>query len=248
MNRLIAPTSPPLADRRLPAAAPASPDSLPGVVLFTPLHYEPNYAYPLIVYLHAEGGDEHDLTRIMPQISLRNYVAVAFRGTLALPASNTNAVEQAFGWSQRPDHIQLAGRRLLAALRQARQYRIDPQRIFLVGQGCGGSMALRLATQMPDVFRGVASCEGPFPDGDAPLRRWSELRHLEILLAASRRGGRYPSSRVCRDLRLLHVAGLNISLRQYPDPSTLAQQIPADLDRWIMEVLSREPLASVVGP
>lgn len=48
--------------------------------LFGPLHYEANYAYPLIVWLHGPGDDEHQLRRIMPAISLRNYVAVARNG------------------------------------------------------------------------------------------------------------------------------------------------------------------------
>ena len=47
--------------------------------LFVPLHYEPNYAYPLIVWLHGAQDDERQLKRVMPFISLRNYVAVAPR-------------------------------------------------------------------------------------------------------------------------------------------------------------------------
>src|SRR5689334_12243455 len=49
--------------------------------LFGPLHYEPNYAYPLLVWLHGAGDDESQLKRIMPLVSLRNYVGVAIRGT-----------------------------------------------------------------------------------------------------------------------------------------------------------------------
>ena len=52
--------------------------------LFAPLHYEKNYAYPLIVWLHGPGGDEGQLKRIMPCISTRNYAAVAPRGTAAV--------------------------------------------------------------------------------------------------------------------------------------------------------------------
>ena len=31
--------------------------------LFAPMHYEPGYAYPLIVWLHGPGGDERQLNR-----------------------------------------------------------------------------------------------------------------------------------------------------------------------------------------
>ena len=39
---------------------------------FAPLHYESNYAYPLLVWLHGSGDDESQLKRIMPLVSLRN--------------------------------------------------------------------------------------------------------------------------------------------------------------------------------
>ena len=45
--------------------------------LFAPLHYASGYAYPLIVWLHGSGSDERQLQRIMPLVSMQNYVAVA---------------------------------------------------------------------------------------------------------------------------------------------------------------------------
>ncbi|MCL2348313.1 MAG: hypothetical protein FWC50_08635 [Planctomycetaceae bacterium] len=49
--------------------------------LFAPMHYEPGYAYPLIVWLHGNGtAGERQLMKIMPIISMRNYVAVAPQG------------------------------------------------------------------------------------------------------------------------------------------------------------------------
>src|SRR5262249_14671671 len=49
--------------------------------LLVPQHYERNYAYPLLVWLHDAGGDERELKKIMPLVSLRNYVSLAVRGT-----------------------------------------------------------------------------------------------------------------------------------------------------------------------
>ena len=68
--------------------------------IFTPVHYERNYAYPLIVWLHGPDDDEHQVTRIMPHVSIRNYVAVGPRGTLA-----SRDVPGGYGWSQTPRHI-----------------------------------------------------------------------------------------------------------------------------------------------
>src|SRR5207249_1092134 len=69
-----------------------------GYVLFTPLHYEPNYAYPLIVWLHADGEDEQVLGRIMADVSLRNYVAVAPRGTVPMARPTNSARGGGFSW------------------------------------------------------------------------------------------------------------------------------------------------------
>ena len=63
--------------------SPATNDSPRAV--FAPLHYTPKYDYPLIVWLHGPGGDQRQLLRIMPVVSLRNYIAVAPQGILTSP-------------------------------------------------------------------------------------------------------------------------------------------------------------------
>ena len=44
-----------------------------------PLHYERNYAYPLVVWLHGPGDNERQLQRIMPLVSMRNFVSIGPR-------------------------------------------------------------------------------------------------------------------------------------------------------------------------
>ena len=41
--------------------------------IFTPLHYERNYAYPLIVWLWPSAEGTNRLRQLMPAISERNY-------------------------------------------------------------------------------------------------------------------------------------------------------------------------------
>ena len=65
--------------------------------LLAPLHYEPNYAYPLLVWLHGPSGDEQELKRIMPLVSLRNYVSLGVRGA--------GEERRGFAWPQTPDAI-----------------------------------------------------------------------------------------------------------------------------------------------
>lgn len=206
---------------------------------FSPLHYERNYAYPLVIWLHGPNDDERQLKRIMPLVSMRNYVAVAPRGTVSFDDVCDDAgvsPRRGFAWSQTPDHILLAEHRIFAALQAAqRKYNVSSSRVFLAGFGCGGTMALRLALSDPQTFAGAASFGGPFPQTQSPLGRLTEARRLKLLLSTGRDSIGYPPQEVCQHLRLFHVAGMSVCLRQYPCGDDLTTSMLADMDRWIMD-------------
>ncbi len=207
------------------------------LTLFGPLHYEPRYAYPLIVWLHGPGADEQQLLRVMPMVSMRNYVAVAPRGLRLRARGEPTAT--GFAWPETEDGVSEAARRVFGAIRAASdKFHIAPDRVFLAGFESGGTMALRLALGWAERFAGVASFGGRFPRGGRPLVNLSRARRLAVFLAAGRRSPSYPTGRVCEDLRLLHVAGMWVTLRQYPYDHELAPQMLADMDRWIIEQIT----------
>lgn len=207
---------------------------------FVPMHYEAGYAYPLIVWLHGRGGNERQLMRVMPMVSMRNYVAVAPRGTS--PPEGKGAIREAFEWRQTEEHIQEAEQRVFDAIESARRkLHIARQRTFLAGFGCGGTMGLRVAMDHPGHFAGVVSFAGAFPHGRAPFGRLAEVRRLPLLLAVGRDSRLYPSAKVCADLRLLHTAGLSITLRQYPGGDEISPHMLADMDRWIIDQITSAP-------
>jgi len=240
-----------------PAAAVAAvlsrsePDQPPHA-LFAPLHYERNYAYPLIVWLHGPDDSESQLKRIMPLVSLRNYVAIAPRGTMA--SSETSPA--AFQWCQTEEHIEAAEQRVLECAAAAREkFHLAAGRTFLAGYDCGGTMALRVALRQPRHFAGVLSFGGRFPTGHAPLAQLAHSRRLSIFVACNRASQRYPSAVVCDDLRLLHSAGMSIMLREYPGPDGLMPQMLSDMDRWLMDQITganataaAESASSQTGP
>jgi phospholipase/carboxylesterase len=258
----VAPNSVDVAAGRF-SASPDIPRSL-----FAPIHYESNYAYPLIVWLHGANDDERQLKRIMPFISLRNYVAVSPRGTVAAdmrpevrkPTDSVGPFAGAaggdcsrggetgrcgYGWEQTEEHILRAEGRVLEAVEHAQQaMNISSRRIFLAGFGCGGTMAFRIALNLPDVFAGALSLGGPFPIGFNPLAQLVRARGLKLLLSTGRESRRYPPKRVCENLRLLYAAGMSISLRQYPCGDDLTTQMLGDIDRWIMEQLTTPEMSS----
>lgn len=215
-----------------PAAIPAeSSDAAPCI--FTPQHYEPNYAYPLVVWLHGPDDDQRQVAQVMPLVSLRNYVAVGPRGTAVSPSG------EGYTWCQEPDHVVEAEQRVFEAVSAARRkLNVAAGRIYLAGYDCGGTMALRIALNQPHWFAGVLSVGGPFPTSLRPLARLNELRGMEIFLATGRHSQRYPEPEVCRTLRLLHSAGMSVNLRQYPCGDEVTSDTLADMDRWIMEQIS----------
>jgi phospholipase/carboxylesterase len=200
--------------------------------LFGPLHYESGYAYPLIIWLHGPASDEHQLRRVMPLVSMRNFVAVAPRG---LCESGKNGLS-GFGWPQTEDALEQAEHHIFDALAIASQkFHVSPRKVFLAGFDQGGTMAFRVALSNPRHFAGVLSLGGRFPSGRTPFGNLTSARKVPIFLAAGRNSCEYPTDEVCENLRLLHTAGMSITLRQYPCGQELTPQMLADVDRWIIE-------------
>jgi phospholipase/carboxylesterase len=204
---------------------------------FAPMHYAPGYAYPLIVWLHGPGCDERQLLRIMPLVSMRNHVGVAPRGVAISTGPASGCPEPViYGWPQDEQGLQQAEQRVFDAIETACSgYNIHPRRVFLAGFDCGGTLAFRLAMNHPYKFAGVISLGGPLPCGRAPLARLSEARQLAIFLAVGRRSQVYEESQVCENLRLLHTAGMSITLRAYPCGHEISPGMLSDVDAWIIE-------------
>jgi phospholipase/carboxylesterase len=208
--------------------------------LFTPVHYEPGYAYPLIVWLHGPTGNEQEVSKVLPLISLRNYVAVAPQGTVSV-----SGVRGAYGWGDSLDDLVEAGERVLHCIDAAQErFNIHPDRIFVAGYGEGGTMALRMGLENPDQFAGAISLGGPVPSGSCLLRRINEARDLPLLLSVSP-NEQYPLDRVMENVRLLHLAGSSLALRLYPEGDELTTVMLSDVDSWIMERVC--PAPSVVA-
>jgi phospholipase/carboxylesterase len=204
--------------------------------LFAPLHYEPNYAYPLLVWLHGPDDSEGQLKRIMPFVSLRNYVAVAARGTVA---SNAGAMNSSYAWSQTRAHVAAAEQRVFESIElAARRFNVARERVFLAGFDGGGTMAFRLAMAHPREFAGVLSINGPFPAGRRPLVRLIDARRIPVFLACGRDSDKYPTASVCDNLKLFHSAGMQVALRQYPCGHQITSDMLSDMDRWLMEQIT----------
>jgi len=208
--------------------------------LFAPMHYEPGYAYPLLVWLHGSGMDERQLQRVMPLISMRNYVAVSPRGTQKRPGNAAG-----YGWGFSEQDIVSSEQRVFDCVEAAMEkFNVAPHRIFLAGFQCGGTVAFHIGLRYPDRFAGILSVGGPFPREGTPLASLRQIRDLPLFIAQGRESPRYPVQRTCSDLRLFHAAGLNVTLRQYPGGDELGNQMLHDIDVWTMELVTGVAMSS----
>lgn len=201
----------------------------PAIRIFTPVGYEPGYAYPLLVWLHSAGAGAEELGRIMPSISLRNFAAAAPEGLATKKGDQRN-------WCQDEAGIGHACEEVARAIDHARlRMNIAPTRIFLAGLGAGGTMAFRVAFAMGSRIAGVVSVNGGLPSGSMPLGRWTDCRKIPVLWVHCREHSEFSEDRLCDQLRLLHVAGFDLQVRQYPGDEAAHQQTWSDVNRWLME-------------
>jgi len=253
--------------------------------LFVPLHYEPNYAYPLLVWLHGAGDCHRQLKQVMPHISMRNYVGVApamprldlplESGTAERNAAESGDAEAGEGeqgdavrweslfrqrwatngtsdgdkveadWQQSPSMIAATMDAVEAAIARATaRCHVSPSRIFLAGVDAGGTMALRLALNAPERFAGVASVGGPLPRGLQPMSNLLRARRMPVWIAHGRDSESYTEHRLCDELRLFHVAGMSLNVRQYPCGQEVTTQMLSDLNAWVMQIVTGVDMSS----
>src|SRR4029077_4586418 len=115
MNRLFAPPKKSSFNRtRVDQGVKTAPRGHSHYSLLAPMHYEANYAYPVVVWLHSDGGDEKQLLRVMPYISVRNYVGIGVRASLACEG------RRGYHWEQSSQCIQSAESRVHEAIAAAK--------------------------------------------------------------------------------------------------------------------------------
>jgi phospholipase/carboxylesterase len=202
----------------------------PPCGVFVPENYEPNYAYPLIIWLHEAGRSERDIVEVLPMISMRNYLGLALRGTARMYGDAAGG----FGWSRSRNAALKLEEQLHASVRRMRRdYHVHTERVFLVGAGEGGTMAWDLFLTRPKWFAGIAVLGGRFPWGRRPLRQFRTLRGKHALIVAD--GQNAPSPAQAEQVgRLLYAAGLEVAVRAPASGRPASRPLFRQLDRWIM--------------
>lgn len=210
-----------------------SPRRMP-VRTFLPTGYEPNYAYPLLVFFHGHGGNEEQVLRLAPRLSRRNYICIGLRGPQLIGPRPDGRL--GFAWDMAGQDDSMVEDCVLRAVEQARRsYHIHSERIYLAGFREGATLAYRLGLLYPERFAGVIALNGAMPRRGGPLLRLPEVRQLRVLIGHGIANAVCPLTLAKADHRLLYTAGLDVRLHTYPATHRLHPHMLRDVNRWIME-------------
>ena len=195
--------------------------SLAAHGVFVPEHYEPNYAYPLIVCVAPGFGSDGRLRRLMRMVSERNYFGVS------LPVTDVDHAEQ--------DLFE-------TFLRLRRRYHLHTERVYLLGSGTGGTQALQIGLRQPDWFAGIAAISATWPETPRLLARYDDLRGKRVLLGI----GAGDSAAVVADglymRQLLWGAGMHVTALAAPGGQHADRSLLREVDRWIMQAIEQPEL------
>jgi phospholipase/carboxylesterase len=197
----------------------APPSGVPGI--FVPDHYEPNYAYPLIVWLETAPTATGRLERRMRQISDRNYFGVS------LVISDSDQIEE-----------QLQG----SFLGLRRKYHLNTERVYLLGCGAAGTQALSLGLSRPSWFAGVAALSSSWPQTPRLLSQYDQLRGKRVLLGMSESDAAAVLADVAYAARLLWSAGAHVTTLTVSGGCESFGPLLREIDRWAMQTIERPEL------
>jgi phospholipase/carboxylesterase len=209
----------------------AAPRPLP-VRTFLPVHYEPRYPYPLLVFFHGQGGNEEQILRLAPRLSRRNYISIGLRGPVSLATAHG---PRSFSWGDN-ETVSLVEDYLISSVEQTRlKYHVHSERIYLAGFAEGATMAYRLGLTFPEKLGGVISLNGAMPRQDRPLLRLPAVRNLRVFIGHGIANATVPLSLARADSKLLYTAGLDVEMNTYPTTHKLHPDMLRDINRWIIK-------------
>jgi phospholipase/carboxylesterase len=205
---------------------------------FLPAGYEPNYPYPLLVFLHNHGGSEEQILRLAPRLSRRNYICIALRGPHPLAPRPDGRL--GYSWGLDGGDVMVEEYVFRAVEQTRRHYHVHSERIYLAGFCEGASLAYRLGLLYPNRFGGVISLNGCIPRHGGPLLRLPEVRQLRVLIGHGIANAIVPISLARNDFRLLYTAGLAVRMHTYAANHRIHRDMLRDIDRWVMQHVSDE--------
>jgi phospholipase/carboxylesterase len=205
---------------------------------FLPIGYEPNYPYPLMVFLHGQSSSEEQILRLAPRLSRRNYICIAPRGP---HTTQQHDGRTAYSWGPDDQDDPLVEEYIFRAIEQTRRsFHVHSERIYLAGFREGASLAYRLGLLYPERFAGVIALNGALPRRGGPLLRLPDVRKLRVLIGHGIANSVVPLTMAKQDQRLFYTAGLDVDMHTYPTTHRIHSEMLRDVDRWVQDHISSE--------
>ncbi len=173
-------------------------------LLFLPKYYEADAArqWPLILFLHGAGERGSDLNKVrrhgLPTVTDRQPDFPFIVISPQCPAGTY--------WPYLVDDLNDLLDRTL------KQYRVDPQRIYLTGMSMGGYGTFYLSMAYPERFAALA----PICGGGDPSRA-SRIKHLPIWVFHGARDNIVPIEESEIMVSALRKTGANVQFTVYPN-------------------------------
>ncbi len=204
---------------------------------FLPTGYEPNYPYPLLVFLHGEGASAESVLKLAPWLSRRNFICIGLRGPVPCPEG-----EQAdrYSWGREAEQDVVEEYVLRSIEQTRRKYHIHSERIYLAGFHEGTEPVYRLGLTQPEKFAGIVALNGCLPREGRPLFRPSEVRKLRVLIGHGLDNTTTPVALARADQRLLFTAGLDVEFKCYATNHAIHPDMLRDVNRWIIDRINDE--------
>jgi phospholipase/carboxylesterase len=222
-----------------------TPEPMP-VRTFLPTGYEPNYAYPLLVFFHGHGSSDEQVLHLAPRLSRRNYVCIALRGPHRLPAAKDG--RPAYSWGLDGQFDSAAEDYVLSAIEATRRnYHIHSERLFLAGVCEGAALAYRMGLTFPERFAGVISLNGTMGGPGGPLLRLPLVRQLRVFIGHGIANAFVPLATARADFRLLYTAGLAVRVRTYATTHRLHPDMLRDINRWVMDLMNAQDQTAILA-
>ncbi|MEM0925038.1 MAG: prolyl oligopeptidase family serine peptidase [Planctomycetota bacterium] len=205
---------------------------------FVPVHYEANYAYPLIVWLHSDGFNENQVGQVMPHVSMRNYLATGIRAPKAADSAGHR-----FCWGESTAVMESTEFSVMEAIRHAmEQYSVNPNRVVIAGYKEGGTVAMQIAMRHPERFSGVVNIGGRFDVPDATLVDRSALckHRLRMLWQHAMLAEDFDQALLTEQVKLASKFRPRLEVRQYRSDDEMNTAVLSDFDRWVMQFIVNE--------
>ena len=205
---------------------------------FLPVGYEPNYAYPLLVFFHGHGGDEEQVLRLAPRLSRRNYICIGLQGPEAVGPRRTDG-PATLGARTAPTTPASKSTSCVRSSRRGAAITSTPSastwRDSVKGPRWPIGWASRFRSGLPACCPSTAVCRGEA----VPCCGWLTCE-LRVFIGHGIANAVVPLALARRDHLLLYTAGLPVRMHTYATTHRIHPDMLRDVNRWIMSHINDE--------